>query len=175
LSEQPVPPLVPIATVRSVTVYANSFAAPMATLWTRARSVPVPEEATTFAMTDWALPVAGTLDVRYSSASEVITSAESLSVDAKSARVVVDAPADGILLLTQQDAPGWRVFVDGAERRKLLGFGIFRSVEVPRGRHEVVWRYRPLSMYVGGVMTIIAALALQLGKFVKRPRQKNFL
>src|SRR5437773_10715645 len=34
----------------------------------------------------------------------------------RSARVVLSAPAEGRVVLTQQDGPGWRLFVDGVER-----------------------------------------------------------
>jgi uncharacterized membrane protein YfhO len=146
----------------------------MGMVWTRARRFSSPEEAALSALPDWSLAVFGDLDPKFEKAEQSITSAAFLSLDTHHARVVADAPADGILLITQQDAPGWHVFVDGKERRKILAFGVFRAVEVPQGRHEVIWRYRPLSMYVGAVITIITLLSLQLGNFVKSSRQKIF-
>lgn len=175
LSERPVPPLTPIAKHGPVTVYANTLAPPMATVWTRAKRFSSAEEAAESALPDWSLAVFGEFDPKFENATAAITSVALLSLDTRHARAVVEAPADAILLLTQQDAAGWRVFVDGTERRKLLGFGVFRAVEVPRGKHEVIWRYRPLSMYAGAVITIIALVSLQLGKFVKQSRDKNFL
>jgi membrane protein YfhO len=174
LSEQPVEPLVPIARRGVVTVYANTLAPPMGMIWTRAQRFSSPEKAALSALPDWSLAVFGDLDPRFENAPQSITSVAFLSLDTHHARVVAEAPADGILLVTQQDAPGWRVFVDGKERRKLLAFGVFRAVEVSRGRHEVIWRYRPLSMYVGAVITIISLLSLQLGNFVKSSREKFF-
>jgi hypothetical protein len=101
-------------------------------------------------------------------------SVERFSVDARAARVVVNAPADGVLVLTQQDAASWRVFVDGMEREKRVVEGVFRAVDVPRGQHEVVWRFIPRSIYFGACMTLVTALSLQLGTFVKRHRQRKF-
>lgn len=174
LSERPVPPLTPIAKHGPVTVYANRLASPMATVWTRAKRFSSAAEAAESVLPDWSLAVFGDIDPKFESATPSITSVALLSLDARHARAVVEAPTDAILLLTQQDAAGWRVFVDGTEKRKLLGFGVFRAVEVPRGKHEVIWRYRPLSMYGGAVITIITLVSLQLGKFVKRSREKNF-
>ena len=84
------------------------------------------------------------------------------------ARVIVDAPEDGILVITQQDAPGWRVSVDGKNRRKRLVFGVFRGVDVEKGTHEVLWTYRPRFFFGGVAMTIITLIATQLFVFVKR-------
>ena len=86
------------------------------------------------------------------------------------ARVIVDAPEDGILVITQQDAPGWRVSVDGKSQRKRLVFGVFRGVGVEKGTHEVLWTYRPRFFFAGVAMTIITLIATQLFVFVKRSR-----
>ncbi|MBK5260715.1 MAG: hypothetical protein JJE51_14085 [Thermoanaerobaculia bacterium] len=99
---------------------------------------------------------------------------ELFSVDARQARVVVNGEHDGVLIITQQDAPSWRVFVDGMEREKRVVEGVFRGVDVPRGRHEVIWRYIPRTIFIGACMTIITALSLQLGAFVKHHTQRKF-
>jgi hypothetical protein len=83
---------------------------------------------------------------------------QSLALDASSARVIAQAPRQATMILTQQDAPGWRVFVDGVERPKLIERGIFRAVAIPPGRHEIEWRYLPLSLRIGAAITL-AALA----------------
>lgn len=104
---------------------------------------------------------------------------ESLALDARSARVRVDAPRGGLVVLAQQDGPGWRVFVDGKEVAKRLDRGILRAAAVPAGRHEVVWRYRPRTL-VAGIPITIAALLWMLASlvlstsFVKQRTHKNF-
>lgn len=89
-------------------------------------------------------------------------------LDTSSARIGVTAADDGILVLRQQAAPGWTVDVDGVPAEPLVIDGVFRGVEVPKGRHEVVWRYRPWSVIAGGIMTIVTLLSLQVPLFVKR-------
>ncbi|MCU1348690.1 MAG: conserved rane protein of unknown function, partial [Acidobacteria bacterium] len=104
---------------------------------------------------------------------------ESLALDAASARVRVDAPRAGIVVLAQQDAPGWHVFVDGKEVAKRLDRGILRAAAVPAGRHEVVWRYRPRTL-VAGIPITLAALLWMLASlvlstsFVKQRTHKKF-
>lgn len=85
-----------------------------------------------------------------------------------SARIVVDAPKLGTLVLAQQLAPGWRVEVDGVRRTPMLFDGVFRAVEVPKGRHEVVWSYRPWTLFSGAAVTLITLLFLQISWLVKR-------
>jgi hypothetical protein len=98
-----------------------------------------------------------------------------LALDASSARVIVDTAGGGMLILTQNDAPGWRVTIDGREATKKLAFGTFRAVDVAGGRHEIVWRYRPLSLVIGAVITMFAIVALMLSRaIVKRRAHENF-
>jgi hypothetical protein len=91
-------------------------------------------------------------------------------LDTSSARIVVNAPRAGLLVLRQQAAPGWEVEVDGKRAQPLVIDGVFRGVEVNEGRHEVVWRYRPWTFTAGGIMTIVTLLSLQIRLFVKHRR-----
>jgi len=83
------------------------------------------------------------------------------------ARVIVDAPSDGMLVLTQQDAPAWRVAIDGKSAEKRPVFGVFRGVAVSKGRHEVLWTYRPRALFFGGAVTLITLLLARIYFFVK--------
>ena len=88
--------------------------------------------------------------------------------------VGVDAPFDGTLVVTQQFAPGWIVTIDGQDAEAFRD-GVFRALRVKRGHHEIVWRYRPLSLIVGACVTLLTLLRLLLSIiFVKSSRVKNF-
>ena len=60
--------------------------------------------------------------------------------------------------------------MDGIPSQALLIDGLFRGVDVRKGRHEIVWMYDPPLFFAGCVMTIITLLALQISVFVKRSR-----
>jgi hypothetical protein len=92
-------------------------------------------------------------------------------LDTRGARISVNAPRDGILVLRQQAAKGWSVTVDGAPAEPLLVDGLFRGVNVAAGRHEVVWTYDPPLFFAGCVTTIITLLTMQISLFVKRARR----
>ena len=82
--------------------------------------------------------------------------------------VTADAPFDATLVVTQQLVPGWRAAIDGHDAETFRD-GIFRAVRLTRGHHEVAWRYRPMSLVIGSVITFAALARLLLSfVFVKR-------
>lgn len=81
---------------------------------------------------------------------------------AEEVRQSVEACADGVLVLADAWFPGWEVTVDGARAEPLRAWGFVRAVRVAQGRHEVVWRYRPRTFLLGGLLSAFA-LAAALG------------
>lgn len=77
-------------------------------------------------------------------------------------RQVVDACAGGYLVLADAWYPGWEVTVDGAPADVVRAWGFLRAVRVAAGHHEVVWRYRPRSVVLGGLVSV-ASLGIVLG------------
>ncbi|HET7704794.1 MAG TPA: 6-pyruvoyl-tetrahydropterin synthase-related protein [Thermoanaerobaculia bacterium] len=171
------PPLQPIAGVRGVTMYVNPAAPPMATFWAGWRPFATAEEAANALLSNVssdAVPVAGAPPSPSFEPGAAQSTIEALTVGTRHARVVVNAAREGIVMLSQQDAPSWRVYVDGEEKEKLLAGGIFRAVAVPRGRHEVMWEWNPRSLRTGMVITIMTIVTLQGRTFVKRFARRKF-
>jgi hypothetical protein len=80
-------------------------------------------------------------------------------------RVVVDATVRnaGFLVLTDTYDAGWRVKVDNREARMLRADEAFRAVALGPGSHRVEFLYRPLSLRLGLIVSIlglVGALAL---------------
>ncbi len=94
----------------------------------------------------------------------------SVTFDTAQARVVVHAPREGVVLLHQQDAPGWSVTVDGVDARSTVSGELFRAVQVTRGRHVIVWKYRPRMLFAGAAITFLTLLSLTVSSFVKHAR-----
>ncbi len=74
--------------------------------------------------------------------------------------VEVRAPAEGFLVLTDQDYPGWAATVDGAPAPIARANYAFRAVRVPAGASAVVFTYRPRSVYAGAALSLASVLVL---------------
>lgn len=72
--------------------------------------------------------------------------------------VTVDAPAAGYLVLADPYYPGWQATIDGRATPLLHGDWVFRAVQIPSGRHDVEFKFRPVSLLVGGVVSGLAWL-----------------
>jgi hypothetical protein len=75
-------------------------------------------------------------------------------------RVVIQArpPRDGFLFLSDAYYPGWKAYVDGAEREIYQANYAFRAVYLSAGEHTVEFVYQPESFKVGAVISVCALL-----------------
>jgi hypothetical protein len=72
--------------------------------------------------------------------------------------IEVESQLGGMLVLHELYYPGWVAEIDGQPARILRADVLFRGVEVPAGRREVVFRFAPLSF-----ANLSRALAMTLG------------
>ncbi len=100
--------------------------------------------------------------------------AGALAFTTSAMHVVVDAPRDGVVIVTQQNANGWEVEIDGAPARAEAD-GMFCAVRVRGGHHAITWRYRPRAFFIGSALTMLAIARMLLSsKFVKRKWHESF-
>ena len=78
----------------------------------------------------------------------------------KANKVILESETDNSAFLYVSDTyyPGWRAYVDGKETKIYRANLAFRAVEVPKGKHTVVFKYVPMSFYIGLCLTIIGIL-----------------
>lgn len=76
-------------------------------------------------------------------------------------RVRLNAPAPGMLVLTDSFAPGWIADLDGERRIVIRANALFRAVHVPAGEHTITFAYRPMPFYIGAAITA-ATLAVMI-------------
>jgi len=108
------------------------------------------------------------LPLAYARAGSRIFVPQHLSFGATFVRAWIDLPADATFVVTQQNASGWHVRVDGNTVDESPS-GIFREVKLTRGPHAVEWNCRPWSLLVGGAVTLLTLFAMLFEKkFVKR-------
>jgi hypothetical protein len=82
--------------------------------------------------------------------------------DNSSEEVTIHAVARrrGLLVLDDSAYPGWQVSVDGRAATWHPANENFRAVAIGPGAHTVVFRYRPASVAIGAVITVLSILAL---------------
>jgi hypothetical protein len=103
------------------------------------------------------------LEDRAAAADPAPTSSGSTSVLEYRSNMVscrVEAPSAGYLVLLDSYYPGWSAFLDGSRTPVLRANYAFRAVRVPAGTHQVEFRFRPRSFYIGACLT---ALTLTCG------------
>ncbi len=73
------------------------------------------------------------------------------------ARVAIEAEMNctGMVVLSDTYFPGWRALVDGQSTPIHEVNGAFRGVVVPRGKHVITMRYRPMSLALGALLTLL--------------------
>ncbi|HWP47366.1 MAG TPA: YfhO family protein [Candidatus Limnocylindrales bacterium] len=72
-------------------------------------------------------------------------------------RIVIKAHLEhaGFLVLSDPYFPGWKVFVDGQEKKMYLTDALIRSVFVDPGVHTVEFVYQPVSYKLGAWLTLL--------------------
>ncbi len=70
-------------------------------------------------------------------------------------QVKVDMACKGLMIVSDNWYPGWSAQVDGKAAKIWKVNTVIRGVVVEQGRHEVVMRYRPFSVYFGFVCLLM--------------------
>lgn len=91
--------------------------------------------------------------------------------DSEHVVIELDAPERGFLFLADQYFPGWSATVNGRPAPIVRANHTFRLVEVPRGPVRVEFHYRPVLVWVGGVISAVTVAALAAALVRSRPRR----
>ena len=100
-----------------------------------------------------------------------VTRAEPNRIEVKTACV-----APSLLVLSENNYPGWRVRVDGQSRGiRRVDYNL-RGLAVPAGNHVIEFSYEPRSLRTGLVITLLTLAALVLWSrgrvFIGRQRER---
>ncbi len=80
-------------------------------------------------------------------------------------RIEVDMACRGLLVESENSAPGWIAWVDGVRTPIYDAYTALRGVVVSRGRHTVVMKYRPMPVIAGAIATLLAWLSALILRF----------
>lgn len=73
-------------------------------------------------------------------------------------RIKTRLDAEGLLVLSEVNYPGWQAYVNGRATRIYEAYGILRAVLLPAGESVVEFRYRPLTFFLGAGLSLCAWL-----------------
>lgn len=82
---------------------------------------------------------------------------------------------DAFLYLSDTWYPGWKAYVDKEEKEIYRANLTFRAIKLPKGNHEIIFKYKPMSFYIGAILTLLGIL-LSIGlvlKYKKLIRKKE--
>lgn len=142
--------------------FVNPFAMPRAFVTYRARSAPstVDETLAQLSGADFD-PMAESLvegPVPFEMAGDAPprgTAATFLRDDETVVEVETTATRPGLLVLADTFYPGWRATIDDATAPIVATNYLFRGVPVPAGTHRVRFEYRPWSVRIGAVLSLL--------------------
>jgi hypothetical protein len=84
-----------------------------------------------------------------------------------------NAPEGGFLVVADTFYPGWTVRVDGAPARIERANLSVRAVALPRGEHEVRFRYRSSALQRGAMISAVSWLVIALAAVVALVRSRR--
>ena len=80
----------------------------------------------------------------------------------------VQQSSPGWLLLSDSWYPGWQATVDGESRPILRANTLFRAVAIRPGDREVIFEYKPMSLWAGVLISLLTGLSLISFVYVKK-------
>ncbi len=87
-------------------------------------------------------------------------------VDTKVNQIHLRVKGPGTLILSEINYPGWIATVDGVKQIIAPAYDILRSLQLEEGNHEVYFRFRPISILAGLVLSSVGWI-LVLWKYSK--------
>jgi hypothetical protein len=158
-----------VAQASSVDIYENTRTLPRAWLASDARALD--EGAILQVIRTGILPDGSRWDplrtalVETEPASPLATSAqdgraEITAYEPNRVNVQTHSSGNSILVLSENDYPGWHVYIDGQSADVLRANYALRGVVIPTGEHQVSFVYRPWSVTGGLLVSLLTAAAL---------------
>ncbi len=87
--------------------------------------------------------------------------------DFKANQVKLEAESRGnsMLFLSEVYYPEWKAYVDGKETKIYKAFGLFRAIYLPKGKHNIEFKWDPKIFYIGALISLVTFVFV-LGYFI---------
>ncbi|HYH85221.1 MAG TPA: YfhO family protein, partial [Pyrinomonadaceae bacterium] len=173
-----------LARLGDVAVYENTRAMPRA--WLASDALVLGEEQMLNVIRTGKLPdgaewnplrtalVEAPVDFKQADAVDASARAEVAGREANRIEVKTNSAAPSILVLSENHFPGWRAYVDGRAAETLRVDYNLRGVVLAAGAHTVEFVYRPKSVLIGFIVSLLTLVALLVWaariRIARRPR-----
>ena len=75
-------------------------------------------------------------------------------------KIDVETTENGVFILSDAYYPGWKAYLDEKKAKIYPAFGALRAVFLPKGKHELIFCYRPWTFFLGGILTVLSIVFL---------------
>ncbi|MDI6783559.1 MAG: YfhO family protein [bacterium] len=82
--------------------------------------------------------------------------------------IETDSPRNGFLVVSEIAYPGWQAFIDGKPAKLYTTDYILRGIYLEPGKHTIIFKFIPLSLYLGAGITLLTLLGSLLGIVVSK-------
>ena len=80
-------------------------------------------------------------------------------------KIIINTEGPGTLILSEVFYPGWSASIDGKPAEIFPREGIFRSIELPPGEHEIKFFFSPSQLWIGLGVTVLS-LVLSIAAYL---------
>ncbi len=80
--------------------------------------------------------------------------------------IIAKVEEESLLFLSLTKYPGWQVKINGKEGRILTANCAFSAVELPVGESHIVFEFKPISFYLGALITFVTVFVLLAGSLL---------
>jgi hypothetical protein len=88
-------------------------------------------------------------------------------------RINTNSESPGLLVLAENNYPGWQATIDGQPAETLTAYTTIRAVCIPAGDPVVEWTYRPTIYVASGLVTVVGLLLVMIA--LSRFRHQSLL
>jgi hypothetical protein len=90
----------------------------------------------------------------------MVGTARVATYDCNEVRINASLTVPGLLVLTDNYLPDWKVYVDGRPAELLQAYHTFRAVALPAGEHDVAFRYESKYYKLGSYISLLSVIFL---------------
>lgn len=69
-------------------------------------------------------------------------------------KIIVINNKNSLLFLSDNFYPGWKAYINGVSTKIYRANYTFRALPISKGQHEIVFKYQPLSFFVGAAISV---------------------